>query len=319
MLNLNTVTILGGTGFIGRYLVKELAKSEVKINVVSRYADQALFLKMSGSVGQINLIKADLLRETKKLEQIISVSDVVINLVSSSKIKQKKQFHDYYAKLPELIARFSNKYKIKKFVHISALISAPKAKSSFAKKLGENLVKEEFPETIIIRPSLVFGIEDNFFNRIIKLSKILPFFPLPKNQHNMIQPVYVNDLAKALNKIIFKRNNRGQIYHLAGPDIFSLADLVRVINQHMSKKVKILYLPEIIFTILAGVIERFNTKIITRDHLKRIQENNIIENNQLTFFDMQLQLHGLGEILPSYNGIYQTSCYFENSQKKTLE
>ncbi|MFZ8864371.1 MAG: complex I NDUFA9 subunit family protein [Rickettsiales bacterium] len=313
MLDLKTVTILGGTGFIGRYLVKEFAKTGVKINLVSRYPDEALFLKVTGSVGQINLVQADLLKEPEKLAEIISVSDVVVNLVGSDKLTAQSEFHNYYAKLPELIARYCKEYKVKKFIHVSANSRLAKSKFSAAKHLGENLVREEFPETIIVRPTMVFGLEDNFCNKIIQLSKILPIFPLATQNNKQIQPVYVNDLAKALSQIIIEPHNRAQIYCLAGPDIFTLPELVQKISLLMGKKRRILFLPQFVLLATATIIELFNCKIITKDYLKRLQEENITGKNQLTFFDMHMQLHNIDEILPLYNGVYKTSCYFQKN------
>ncbi|MBT5828068.1 MAG: complex I NDUFA9 subunit family protein [Alphaproteobacteria bacterium] len=316
MLDLKTITILGGTGFIGRYLVKEIAKTGLKINLVSRNANKSLFLKVAGSVGQINLIEANLLKDIDKLEQIIKNSDVVINLVGSNKIKRKADFNDYYAKLPELIARFCAKYKVKKFIHISSLCTKAISKFSTAKYLGEKLVKEEFPAAIIIRPSLVFGLEDSFFNRIIKLSKILPCFPLPKKNNSLIQPVYVNDLARALTKILFAEQHKSSIYYLVGPDVFNLGELIIMINKKMGRNIKVAYLPKFIFNIAAMIVENINSEIVTRDYLKRLSEDSITKDKQLTFFDMQIQLHNLEEILPNYNGVHKSSCYYNGLLKE---
>jgi len=318
VFGIKTVTIFGGTGFIGRYIVKEIAKLGVRVNVLTRHSHESLYLKTAGSVGQVRLINGDI-ANGEIVERLVKESDVVINAVGILFEKRKDDFYNNHTRFPELLATLCSKYNIKKFIHISALGIDKNTRSKYAcsKFQGEEIIKQEFPKAIILRPSIVFGVEDDFFNKFATLAKFSVFLPLIAGGKTKFQPVYVNDIAKAVRRLTVSESScNGKLYELGGPDVYNFKELLELTLEYSGKKRFLIKIPEFLATIMAWFFERFPRPLITRDQLKILKTNNVTQDGALTFFDLQVQPRTVEEIVPTYLNIHKSTCNYVAPSKE---
>lgn len=275
------ITIIGGSGFLGSYIVRELAQTGARINVVSRTASRHLDLKVNGYVGQIALTDIDVANE-KSLEKVIKGSTYVINLIGILFEKGKRTFEKLHAELPKSIGELCKKYKVKKLVHLSAL-GIDKAKTSKyaqSKLKGEKNIKSAFPDVTILRPSVIFGPEDNFTNLFNWMSKISPFLPLIDGGKTVFQPVYVGDVAKVVKEAITSKKNEfeGKTLELGGPEQLSFEQILHTIQEITGRKRIMLPTPFSIAKAQAFFCEFAPTPLLTRDQVELLKYDNIVFN-----------------------------------------
>lgn len=302
----HTITIIGGSGFIGSYIVKELAQTGAAIKIACRHPDRALYLKPAGRVGQIaptyiDLTKADTI--TKAIEG----SDYVINLVGLLFEKGKQDFASAHAKGPERLAKIAKEQGVKKFIHMSALGVGKhnKAKYTRTKAMGEKAVLAAFPEATIIRPSVVFGPEDNFFNQFAKMTAVSPFLPLIGGGTNQMQPVYVADVAKAFAAIIQKQGTEGIIYEIGGPTAYSFKALMELILTTIDKKRTLLPIPFIVAKFIAFFMEFMPTPLLTRDQVELLKTDNILDGSCPGLKELGITPTSVEAVLPAMLAYYR--------------
>ena len=287
-LNGKKVLIFGGSGFIGSHLVKNLCTHSCQIEVLSRRLNYKSSLFLGNEPGQI---KYKHIKDFKQesIDNLVSGSDVVINLIGILYEKKKSTFEFIHSIVPMMIAKACKKNKVRYFLHMSAL-NVDKVKDSnyaLSKMKGETLAKEHFKDITIIRPGVVFGKGDNFTNFFYNLSKISPILPIigtpeilkkkkfiPKinfKKRVKFQPIYVVDLV---NFIISKCLSKSNIFELAGPVICSFEEIFDIILN--SKKKKRFYFPVPFFmaTIIAFFLERMPIPLLTRDQIKLLRKDN---------------------------------------------
>jgi uncharacterized protein YbjT (DUF2867 family) len=313
MQKIKNITIFGGTGFLGRYVVKELAKLGYKINVLSRFPEDSQYLKTAASVGQIKFFRGNIFNK-ELIEKLVKDSDVVINLVGILYEKKKGDFIKYHAEFPGLISKLAAENNIKKLIHISALGVDKNVMSKYAlsKFQGEELVKSNYKEAIILRPSIVFGCEDNFFNKFARMAQFSPFLPLIMGGKTKFQPVYVNDIAIAIKKIIQSDDIKMLTYEIAGPDVLDFKELLQLCLLYCGKKRLFVNLPKNLALFMAWFLEKFPNPQLTRDQVKMLINDNVTNQGSLTFFDLQIQPKNIEEIIPKYLGIYKNSCNYKD-------
>ena len=228
-------TILGGGGFIGRYLVRNLTKKNYRCIISTRNAFQKGYLKTQATPGSVELINWNPL-DFDELKESINNSDVVINLIGILYETRRQKFMNIHGVIPEVIAKICAKSDVKKFIHVSAIGANKNSKSLYQKSKfqGETNALTNFKNTTIIRPSVVCGTEDNFTNLFSKLS-ILPIIPVVGINYKF-QPILVTDVADAIIKAIEAKNNYGKIYEIGGPKIISFGDMVKSIMKTLNKK-----------------------------------------------------------------------------------
>ena len=305
------ITIFGGTGFLGRYIVNRLSKLGYIINVVTRFPNEAIFLKTSGNVGQINFAKGSF-SDLSKLSYLINTSEIVINCVGILNEEKNKKFRQIHSDAPEKLAILSKDLGVKKFIHISSIGADQNSDSDYAKSkgIGETKILNSFPDAIILRPSIVFGSEDQFFNLFSKISCISPILPIVGGD-TKFQPVYVGDIAKLVEKIIkIEKSASGQnnsIYELGGPDIMSFHSLMLKMLKFIYRKRLIVNLPFWIAKIMCPIIFilhklSFNKipLLITEDSIKQLKNDNIVSKKFLGFDDFGIKPKSMDLILPSY-------------------
>ena len=228
-------TILGGGGFIGRYLVRNLTKKNYRCIISTRNAFQKGYLKTQATPGSIELINWNS-NNFDELKESIKNSDVVINLIGILYETRKQKFMNIHAGIPEAVAKICADSDVKKFIHVSAIGANENSKSLYQKSKYQGEVKalNNFKNTVIIRPSVVIGTEDNFTNLFAKLS-FSPIIPLV-NMNYKFQPIFVNDVARAILKAIEAKNNEGKIYEIGGEKVISFQDMVKSILRIIGKK-----------------------------------------------------------------------------------
>ena len=282
-------TILGGGGFIGRYLVRNLTKKNYRCIISTRNSFQKGYLKTQATPGAIELIDWNP-NNFSELKEAIKNSDVVINLIGILYETRKQKFYNIHSTIPEVVAKACKESEVKKFIHVSAIGANDNSKSLYQKSKysGEVKALNNFNKTVIIRPSVVCGTEDNFTNLFSKLS-FLPVIPLVGINYKF-QPILVNDVADAIVRAIETKNNENKIYEIGGPKIISFGDMVKSILKTINKKRFVVPMPMPIAKIQSTITDLLPfPPILTKDQCEILSEaDNIVSNNYLTIKDLDI-------------------------------
>ena len=283
------VLIFGGGGFIGSHLVKHLCKESCQINIISRDTKKNLPLFFANEPGQIKIKKINTFNQ-QEVDNLVEGCDIIFNLIGILAESKKNKFNFVHCKIPEMIAKSAQKKNIRNLIHISALNVNKIHSSSYAnsKFLGEKKIREIFPNSLIIRPGVVFGKGDNFTNFFSSISNFSPFLPLigtPEiNFSNGIlksfnftkrvkfQPLYVGDLVKFMIHVYHEKN---KIYDLVGPVVKSFAEIFDVILKHQGKKRIYLPLPFFAAKIVAFFLENLPNPLLTRDQINLLHHDSV--------------------------------------------
>ena len=238
------ITIFGGSGFIGRHLVGRLAAKGYQVRIAVRDTESAAPLMTQGNVGQIVGFKTNV-RNQASVERAVAGADVVINLVGILFEKGAQNFGRLHVDAAERIAAASRKAGVAQLIHMSALGVSKDHEAAYArsKAVGEELAKAEFPEATILRPSVVFGNDDDFFNRFAGILSLAPAFPLAGGGESKMQPIWVEDLTDAIVRIIETPAARGKTYELTGPDVYSFRELMEKVLEFTGRKCLLLPVP----------------------------------------------------------------------------
>ena len=293
------VTIFGGTGFLGRHLIKYLCNNECIIKVPTRNPAKAYFLQPLGDVAQISAVKFDL-SDNKKLKNLIEESDIIINLIGILFEKKKNDFQEvHYNFVKQLVNNISSEKKT--FIQLSAL-GVNKCKNSLYAKSkfdAEKYIQKKLKRYLIIRPSIIFGPEDNFFNKFAQMSLISPFLPLIMGGKTKFQPVYVEDVCKAIIETL-KKDKKNNIYELGGPDIFSFKELLQILLKTINRKRVLINIPRNIAILMAKFFQVLPNPLLTEDQIKLLKNNNIVLNANYTFKHLGINPISLELMLPDY-------------------
>ena len=283
------VLIFGGGGFIGSHLVKHLCKESCQINIISRDTKKNLPLFFANEPGQIKIKKINTFNQ-QEVDNLVDGCDIIFNLIGILAESKRNKFDFVHCKIPEMIAKSAQKKNIANLIHISALNVNKIHSSSYAnsKFLGEKKIREIFPDSLIIRPGVVFGKGDNFTNFFSSISNFSPFLPLigtPEiNFSNGIlksfnftkrvkfQPLYVGDLVKFMIHVYHEKN---KIYDLVGPVVKSFAEIFDVILKHQGKKRIYLPLPFSAAKIVAFFLENLPNPLLTRDQINLLHHDSV--------------------------------------------
>ena len=304
-------TILGGGGFIGRYLVRNLTRKNYRCIISTRNAFQKGYLKTQATPGAIELINWSS-NNFSELEESIKNSDIVINLIGILYETMKQKFFNIHAKIPEAVAKICNKYDVKKFIHVSAIGANENSKSLYQKSKyqGEINAIKNFRNTVIVRPSVVCGTEDNFTNLFSKLS-FLPVIPIVGINYKF-QPILVTDVVDAILQVIEKKNNEGKIYEIGGPKIISFGEMVKSILKTINKKRFVVPLPMPLAKIQSSITDLLPfPPILTKDQCKILSEaDNVVSNNNLTIKDLDINPSDVEEAMKKWLWRYKNGGQF---------
>ena len=272
-MTINIATVIGGAGFIGRYVVKRLAATGAIVRAGGRRPDQALFLRPMGRVGQVVPLFTDV-RDEASVARAVAGADVVVNLVGILAEARAGDFGRIQAEGAGRVARLAAAAGVQRLVHVSAIGAAADSPSQYGKTKaeGEAAVRAAFPAATILRPSIVFGAEDQFFNRFAALSRISPVMPVIAGA-TRFQPVYVGDVADAVMQALARPEAAGATYELGGPRIMNFREILGWILAQTGRHRRLVTVPAGVARLLASI--PFSG--LTRDQLLMLQRDNVAD------------------------------------------
>ena len=300
-----TVAVIGGSGFIGRAVTEMLAREGQRVVILCRNAERAKYLKPMGGVGQITPIAGNASDEVV-LEQVIASADAVVNLVGILAEGGGQKFAALQAELPGRIGALATKHGVQSVVHVSAIGADANSNSVYArsKGQGEANLQAAFPKAVILRPSIVFGPRDSFFNRFAGMSVIAPALPLPGGGMMRMQPVYVGDVAEAvavgLGLRKAKQNPAGKIYELGGPDVYSFRQLMEMTMEQTRRRRLLVPVPLSLMSMGALVTGLLPNPPLTTDQVRLLAKDNVVTSDAATLSDLDIVATPVASILPSY-------------------
>ncbi|GAB5387429.1 MAG: complex I NDUFA9 subunit family protein [Alphaproteobacteria bacterium] len=297
----SVVTIFGGDGFIGRHVVYLLAKTGAEIRVASRNANQAAQLRPAGAVGQIVPVACNITRESN-IRKVLDGSTHVINLVGLLYQTGENTFDKVHAEAPAMIGRVASEMGIKHLVHVSAIGASDDAPSRYlrSKAAGETALWETFPKAVILRPSIVFGAGDGFFNLFASLARFAPVLPLIGGGETKFQPVYVEDVVAAIDKGLNDPACAGQTYELGGPRVATFKECLELMMKESGQKRMLIPAPFSLCRIKARFLELMPKPLLTQDQVDSLTVDNVVSEDAKGFADLEIQPAPMELILPQY-------------------
>src|ERR1019366_1641424 len=296
----DVATGFGGSGFIGRYVVRRLARAGKTVRVAVRNNERALFLKTAGRIGQIVPLHAPV-TDDAAVKRAVAGADWVVNLVGVLTESRAASFQAIHVDAAARVARAAAAAGVKRLVHLSAIGADPAGDSRYAasKGDGEAAVRAAFPGATILRPSIVFGPEDNFFNRFAGMSRMLPFMPVIEGATRM-QPVYVGDVADAVLAALQSDYALGNTYQLGGPKGWLFVDLLAHILKVTGRDLSLVNMPVPLIRLQACLLELLPGKLLTRDQLKMLARDNVVASNAPGLSDLGISPTAVEQIVPDY-------------------
>ncbi len=301
------VTIFGGSGFVGRYIARRMAKEGWRVRVAVRRPNEAIFVRPYGVVGQVEPVMANI-RDDASVAAALHGADAVVNCVGVLTERGKNGFDAVQAEGAGRIARLAAAEGVDRMVQISAIGADPDSDSDYArtKAAGEAAVREHFPNAVILRPSIIFGAEDQFFNRFAQMTKFGPVLPL-FGGHSRFQPVYVDDVAQAAVKGVLGQAEPG-IYELGGPEVETLHDLMVKMLGVIRRRRLIVNLPFWVGWLMAvgfGTLQAVtlglvHNGILTRDQLRQLRKDNVVSEGARGFADLGIEPIDMDAVLRDY-------------------
>jgi len=320
------VTVFGGSGFLGRHLVRRLAATGARVTVAVRNPESALFLKPMGDVGQITPVGADV-RDGPAVAAAVQGAEVVINLVGVLYETKRQSFSAIHAQGAERIAKAAKAAGAKRLVHVSAIGANRDSSAAYArsKAAGEAAVAAAYPAATILRPSIVFGPEDDFFNRFAALARVWVALPLFGGGETRFQPVYVGDVADAVMASLADEGTAGKTYELGGPRVYSFRQLMELILAEIGRKRILLPLPFFVADAIGSVADAMMAFLqflplpfevappLTGDQAKLLRTDNVVSGDAPGLADIGIAPTACEIILPTYLDRFRRHGRFEAS------
>ena len=300
------VTIFGGSGFVGRYIAQRMAREGWRVRVAVRRPNEAHFVKPYGTVGQVEPILCNI-RDDVSVQSVTQGADAVVNCVGTFDKNGKNNFDAVQHEGAARIARLAAAEGVARVVHISAIGADVEGESLYAqsKGKGEAAVLGSCPDAVILRPSVIFGPEDQFFNRFASMARMSPVLPLV-GANTKFQPVYVDDVAAAVVKGVLGEVSGG-IYEVGGPDVHSFRELMELMLATTRRRRLILGLPFWAGTVMGTVTGAVSfvtgglaPQPITVDQVKSLRQDNVVSEGAKTLEDMGIKATAMEAVLPSY-------------------
>jgi NADH dehydrogenase len=299
------VTVFGGSGFLGKHVVRALVAKGYRVRVPVRRPHMSQDLRVIGNVGQVQLMQSNL-RFEASVQRAVEGSDAVINLVGILYETGQQSFESVHVRGAETLAKAVAAEGITNFVHLSAIGADKDSQSEYArtKAAGEVKVREHVPTVDILRPSILFGNEDNFFNRFAAMAQLSPVLPLIGGGQTKFQPAYVADVAEAIARCV-KAETSAQTYELGGPQTYSFKELMQFMLETIAKKRLLVPVPWMAANLmglggeLAGALP-FLKPFLTRDQVKSLKNDNIVASDAQGFAELGITPETVEAIVPPY-------------------
>tara|TARA_Y100000996_G_scaffold396263_1_gene362195 strand:+ start:15 stop:974 length:960 start_codon:yes stop_codon:yes gene_type:complete len=284
------ILLLGASGQIGRNLIRKLTANNFKVTAVTRNLhSKGYLLKTQGNPGYIEIIEANIF-EDNNLRDLIKNSDICINLIGILFEKKNNTFQNIHVNLPDIISKHCSEYKLDQLIHVSAL-AVENAKDSLyarSKTEGERVVKDNFPKATILKPSLVYSIDDNFTTTFMNLLNISPIFPLYYSGKTKFTPIHVSDLSEIINKVVLNNINSETIQCI-GPEVINFKEIIKKLLNSIKKKRFLIPMPLILGKITASLMEAvMPNPLITKDQLRLLKYDNIVSDKYKTNFELDM-------------------------------
>ncbi|NSY37359.1 complex I NDUFA9 subunit family protein [Leisingera sp. ANG59] len=301
------VTIYGGSGFVGRYIARRMAKDGWRVRVAVRRPNEAMHVKPYGVPGQVEPVFCNV-RDDMSVASVMQGADAVVNCVGVLNELGKNTFGAIHAEGAGRIARIASQQGVANLVHISAIGADADAASEYSrtKAAGEAAVQQHFPGAVILRPSVIFGAEDGFFNRFAGMTRLSPFLPIAAGG-TRFQPVFVDDVAKAAVKGA-QGEAEGGVYELGGPEVKTFRALMEQMLKVIHRRRVILSLPGFAAKLVAFGFDMLQfvsfqlieNKMLTRDQLKSLRSDNVVADGAKGFAELGIDPVTVGSVLPDY-------------------
>ena len=284
------ILVFGGSGQIGRHLIRRLTKNNHLVTVVTRNLHQkGAVLKTQGNPGYLEVIEANIFDENQ-LNNLFENKDVCINLIGILYEKGNNTFKNIHDNFPTIVSKICSKKKLKQFIHISAL-GIEKAKDSnyaISKLNGEKNIFNNFSKSTILRPSLVYSVDDNFTTNMMSLLSILPLFPLYYEGKTKFSPIHVSEMAEIILNIV-EKNICSEVIECVGPDVITFREIIEKLSILIDKKKILIPLPLIIAKINVALLEKFPKPLITMDQLKLLKYDNVLSRENKSNLDLGIK------------------------------
>jgi uncharacterized protein YbjT (DUF2867 family) len=306
------VTLFGGSGFLGRNIVRVLANEGWRIRVAVRRPNLANYLKPAGRVGQIQLLKANALN-LDAVAAAMKGTDIAINLIGVLAESGSQSFHALHVGAAKTIAEAAAAHKVARLLHVSALGASRDAPARYfqTKAEGEAAVRTAYPEATIFRPSLVFGPEDDFFNRFAALARMMPALPLIGGGHTRFQPVYVGDLADAAACVLANPDTAGKTYELGGPEVMDFRQVLELVLKEIHRKRLLIPVPFGLARVKAAFLGLLPKPLLTVDQVRMLMTDTVVSEDALTLRDLGIVPTAAEAIVPSYLWRFRKEGEFE--------
>lgn len=314
-----TVAVIGGSGFIGRAAIERLTREGVRVIALCRNAEKAKFLKTMGVVGQVTVVAGNVLND-EDLQRVIAPADAVINLIGILAEGGSQRFEALQGELPGRIGRLAATHGLDQVVHVSAIGADAGSASKYArsKAAGEAALHAAFPKAVILRPSIVFGPRDSFFNRFAGLAMLAPGLPLPGGGRMRMQPVYVGDVVEAVMVALGLRaapKTRGKgieggVFELGGPDVYTFAELMRVTLRAINRRRFLVPVPLPLMSLGAVFTGLLPNPPLTVDQVRLLAMDNIVGDEARGLGDLGITPTPVAAVIPDYLGCYRPGGQF---------
>jgi len=311
------VTVFGGSGFLGRHVVHALAKLGYRVRVAVRRPELAGFLQPLGRVGQIHAVQANV-RHPASVEAAAREADVVINLVGILFERGRQQFDAVQSAGAEAVARAAAAFDAR-MIHVSAIGADTESASHYArsKALGEKLVLSAVPSAVILRPSVLFGPEDDFFNRFAAIARFSPALPLVGGGHTRFQPVFAGDVASAIAAAIEGRSRDREIYELGGPEVRSFKELMQFMLSVIERRRLLVPIPFALAKFQAGFLQLLPKPLLTPDQVELLRGDAVVseaaKREGRTLEALGIEPLAMATVVPSYLWRFRKSGQFKGA------
>ena len=309
--NQKIIAIFGAGGFIGKHLMRQLTKLDYRVKVATRNPYLKGYLKPLGNPGQIELFKINIFNPND-VKQILKNSDIAINLVGILYETRKQKFNQIHSQFPYLLSNLCNELGIKNLVHVSALGVKERHTSQYiqTKLQGEKNIQETFKPSVILRPSLVFGPEDKFFNTFASIAQFSPALPLIGGGKTKFAPIYVGDITKTIVKTLELNNSEPKIYELGGPKNYSFKELMEILLTEIKKKRFLIPIPFSLAKFNSYFLQMMPNPLLTPDQVEMLKYNNIVSGDYPTLKDLGITGTTIQSVLPKYIYRFRTGGQF---------
>ena len=309
--NQKIIAIFGAGGFLGKHLMRQLTELDYRVKVATRNPYLKGYLKPLGNPGQIELFKTNIFNP-EDIKQVLKNCDLAINLVGILYETRKQKFNQVHVKFPYLLSNLCNEIGVKNLVHISALGVREGHISKYmqSKLEGEKNIQKVFKPSVILRPSLVFGPADKFFNAFASIAQFSPALPLIGGGKTKFSPIYVGDVAKAIVKTLKLENSKPKIYELGGPKNYSFKELMEILLEEIKKKRFLIPIPFSVAKLQSYFLQMMPNPLLTSDQVDMLKYNNIVSGEYPTLEDLGIRGKTIQSILPKYIYRFRTGGQF---------